>query len=164
MESRKTIQVIDNYLPKDKFEYIKNIFFDSENNFPWYFNDFIADKKDNSDFYFSHYLYDHNTIISSFFEKIVPILNQQKLYRAKCNLYTKKQERIYTKYHIDLPYPHMVMLYNINTNNGFTSFEDGTEICSKENQVILFNGEIKHRSVSQTDERVRININIDYGI
>ena len=56
------------------------------------------------------------------------------------------------------------MLYNLNTNNGFTSFEDGTEICSKENQVILFNGEIKHRSVSQTDERVRININIDYGI
>ena len=40
-------------------------------------------------------------------------------------------------------------------------FENGDKVLSKENQAVLFDGKIKHKSVAQTDERVRININID---
>ena len=57
---------------------------------------------------------------------------------------------------------HKVLLYNINTNNGFTMFENGAKVSSKENQAILFDGKLKHRSVAQTDKIVRINININY--
>ena len=54
------------------------------------------------------------------------------------------------------------MLYSINTNNGFTLFENGDKVLSKENRAIIFDGKIKHKSVSQTDKKVRINININY--
>ena len=60
-----------------------------------------------------------------------------------------------------MPQKHMVALFSINNNNGYTLFENGDKILSKENQLILFNGDLKHCSVAQTDENVRINININ---
>jgi uncharacterized membrane protein YkgB len=42
---------------------------------------------------------------SPFFESLVhPLIGRQHftyLYRARCNLYTKKSKKIYTKYHTD---------------------------------------------------------------
>ena len=40
--------------------------------------------------------------------------------------------------------------------------EDGTKLESIENSLVVFNGDIKHRSVGQTDENIRVNINIDW--
>ena len=56
----------------------------------------------------------------------------------------------------------MVGLYSLNTCNGFTEFEDGDNADSIANSMIIFDGTLKHRSVSQTDENARINININY--
>jgi len=162
MERRLPLQIIDNYLPKDRLEYLKNLFFDPRNNFPWHFVNYISQEKDDSDFYFYHFLYRDGNITSNFFNKIFSLLIKKKIYRAKCNLYTKKDREIHTGYHIDLAHPHMVLLYNVNTNNGFTLFENGDKILSKENQAVIFDGRLRHKSVAQTDERVRININIDY--
>ena len=39
------IQVIDNFLEKEKFNNIKNIILGS--NFPWYYNDFMTRDPDN---------------------------------------------------------------------------------------------------------------------
>jgi len=162
MEHRIPIQIIDNFLPKNKFKELKNLFFDTSNVFPWFFCDYTAHEKDKSDFYFYHFLFKDQNITSPFFNKIVPILTNKKIYRAKCNLYTKKNKKIFTNYHVDLNFPHKVLLYSINTNNGFTLFENGDKVLSKKNRAIIFDGKIKHKSVSQTDEIVRINININY--
>ena len=64
--------------------------------------------------------------------------------------------------HMDDDFFHKVALFSVNTNNGFTYFADETKIESKENQMILFPGNIKHCSVMQRDTNLRINININY--
>ena len=164
MESRSSIQIIDNYLPINKFRYLQNIFFNPDSAFPWFYVNYISQETDDSDFYFYHFLYKDEKKCSPFYDQMIPSLIDKKVYRAKCNLYTKKDKEIHTGYHVDLPYKHRVLLYSLNTNNGFTLFENGDKILSKENQAVLFDGKIKHKSVAQTDERVRININIDYEI
>mgnify|MGYP003640373644 CR=1 FL=1 len=56
----------------------------------------------------------------------------------------------------------IVCLLNINTNNGYTEFDKGYKTSSKENSAIIFDGDIRHRSVTQTDVKCRVNININY--
>ena len=63
--------------------------------------------------------------------------------------------------HTDTPQKHMVALFSINTNNGYTLFENGDKVASVENQLVLFDGSLKHCSVAQTDENIRVNININ---
>ena len=88
-------------------------------------------------------------------------LNFKYLLRAKANCYSQRDKEIITKFHIDDANPHTVALYSINTNNGYTLFENQEKIYSKENQIIIFDGSIKHASVSQTDTSIRVNVNFN---
>ena len=64
--------------------------------------------------------------------------------------------------HVDLEYEHKGAIFYINTNNGVTVLEDGTEIESIENRLLLFDSSKKHNSTSCTDAKVRVNINFNY--
>ena len=90
------------------------------------------------------------------------LLNLKKLLRVKLNVYVNQKDQIKHGFHHDQEFPHQVALYNINTNNGYTELETGEKIVSKANELILFNGKIKHRSVSQNNEQLRYNINMNY--
>ena len=50
----------------------------------------------------------------------------------------------------------------MNTNNGYTIFEDGTKVESVANRMITFPANLKHTGTSCTDQQVRIVINFDY--
>ena len=64
--------------------------------------------------------------------------------------------------HRDYAYPHQVALFSLNTCNGYTYFEDTKEkVPSIANQLVIFDGNRNHCSVAQTDENLRINININ---
>ena len=63
--------------------------------------------------------------------------------------------------HVDQPTKHTVALFSVNTNNGYTLFENGEKVVSVENQLVMFDGSIRHCSVAQTDENLRVNININ---
>ena len=157
------IERIDNFLNKNIFNEIKNIL--TSDNFPWYYKSVVGHPEDNSDFFFCHFLFENNQQMSPYFLNILmPILgklNFNYLIRAKINLYTKKNKEIKTAFHTDFNKKHTVALYSVNTNNGYTLFKNKEKIYSKENQLILFNGELEHCSVAQTDENIRINININ---
>jgi|TARA_R100001460_G_scaffold88820_1_gene130357 hypothetical protein len=132
----------------------------------WFFLNFTADKNDKSNFLFYHLIFENNKVQSNrYFNTILmPILgklNFKYLHRAKLNLYTKKDKQIKTNYHIDCDIEHTVALFSLNTNNGYTEFEDGKKIKSEENNLVIFPGHLKHRSVNQTDENTRINLNIN---
>ena len=88
-------------------------------------------------------------------------LNFKYLHRAKLNLYTKQNKQIKTSYHTDWNKEHTVALFSLNTNNGYTEFENGKKIKSEENNLVIFPGYLKHRSINQTDENTRINLNIN---
>ena len=40
-------------------------------------------------------------------------------------------------------------------------FEDGKKEHSRENSMEIFSGHIQHRSINQTDENKRMNLNIN---
>jgi hypothetical protein len=64
--------------------------------------------------------------------------------------------------HIDYKYKHNGAIFSINTNNGGTILKDGTKIDSVENRILFFNPSEEHDSENCTDEKTRINININY--
>jgi len=157
------MKIIENFLEKESLNNIKNILLDS--NFTWHYSNFTGNNKDYSDSFFYHYLFTNDQQTSPYFNRVLmPIisrLNFNYLLRAKVNFYNKKNKFIKTAFHIDAEQEHTVALFSINTNNGFTLFKNGNKVPSIENQMLIFDGKLEHCSVSQTDEKFRININID---
>ena len=144
------IKKIENVLKKEEYEKILYIVTEDPD-FSLYYRKGVADPKDN-DFFFFHVLYIGNKINSQFFEPLMfplmGVLNFSKIVRAKVNCYTNQGRQVENKFHTD--------------NNGYTEFETGERIVSKANELIMFDGSIKHRSVTQTDANLRLNININY--
>ena len=155
--------IIENFLEKETLEKIKL----EINKMHWYYLDFTAEKNDRSNFHFYHMIYENDQVESQrYFNTILmPILgrlNFNYLHRAKLNLYTKQHKQIKTGYHTDENIEHTVALISLNTNNGYTEFENKKKIKSTENTLVIFPGNLKHRSVNQTDTNTRINININF--
>ena len=155
-------KVVDNFLPKDMFEKIKV----EIEGLTWHYCPITGTANDTSNFYFFHYLYTNDKVSSDryFHTILMPVLgnlNFKYLHRAKLNLYTKKDKHVKTDYHVDAYIPHTVCLYSLNTCNGYTEFEDGKKVHSRENSMVIFSGHIQHRSINQTDENKRMNLNIN---
>lgn len=161
------MEIIKDFISEEKHKQIKAMLI-GNGAFPYYYRDSTADKEDKSYFMFNHALFFENqptTNSSNILTIILPLLSKVKheqLIRAKVNLYTKSVEPIITGFHIDQDEPHKVLLYSVNTNNGYTLFENGDKVPSVANQAVIFDGHLKHSSVTQTDENIRVNININY--
>lgn len=158
------MKVINNFLNKNIHKKIKDLLFSS--NFPWYYNDFVAGKLDNKNFMFTHTLIREEKVNSGYCDFFLkPILEKipyKKLIRAKINCFTKSQKKIKSAFHVDQINTHTVLLYSVNSNNGYTLFKkNNKKIYSLENSLIIFNGNKEHCSVTQTNEKLRINININ---
>lgn len=158
-----------NLLSKDQSDRIENIL--TSDSFPWYFMNFVNSSKDNQNlntFNFVHlFYYRDDGIRSPHFENIImPLLGHIKynnLIRIKANLFTNRGKKIEFGFHTDVPNEkHKVALYSVNTNNGETGFKNKT-FKSIRNSLLLFDGSLEHQSISQTDTKYRININIDYN-
>lgn len=159
------MQQIENFL--DKEDYNKILDAATSDSLSWYYTDsVILEDKNKNDFMLSHVLYWDNKINSDYYNTFVlPIMSKikhQNILRAKVNFYTKREKQYKHGFHVDGSNPHVVALYSINTNNGYTEFVNGNKFRSIANSLILFNGNIKHRSVNQTDTKQRLNININY--
>ena len=53
-------------------------------------------------------------------------------------------------------------IFYVNTNNGYTKFEDGTKVESVANRMLTFPANMKHIGTSCTDEQTRVVINFNY--
>ena len=53
-------------------------------------------------------------------------------------------------------------IYYVNSNDGYTEFEDGKIVNSIANRMILFRSDRLHRGVSQLDAQVRCVINFNF--
>ena len=108
----------------------------------------------------------NTAITSSFCQQFVsPIFKKievKAVIRIKVNLYTNVNEFIENEYHIDYPYEHKGAILYLNTNNGYTILEDGTEIESIENRLLKFEPHKRHKSTHCTDVKRRMNINFNY--
>ena len=156
-----SIEVYDNFLPTEVFTPIRDYIFGGR--MPWYYSSSSV-RPDDSCPQFSHAMYVDSEPLKPF-----------ALHRLKFNA-TPRTKNIQKKpLHVDVtgpcespdpPYPnvpdyHICVLY-FNDNNGYTYFEDGQKVESKENRAVLFPGDLLHAGTSCTDADLRVVLNIDY--
>jgi len=165
-------KVLENFGPKEYNDLALDLM--TSDSFSWFYHDYVAEVGDKTadEFYFTHTFFSDKTneINSNFFEEIIsPVLFlldiKDNLIRAKANMFTQRDKVMKYGFHTDYAFEkHTTFLYSVNNNNGYTEFEDGTKIPSKEKQLLIFDGNMKHRSVGQTDTRTRINLNINVKV
>ena len=128
------------------------------------------DEQEKFRFQFTHTFYRQNIGPSSQqYGKLSHILNKIKpkeIYRIKANLLIKTLEIEVNTFHNDIAdlgiLPWTTSILYMNTNNGYTEFQNGAIVESKENRMVVFPTEMKHRGTSCTDKKVRVVINFNY--
>jgi len=158
-------KIVDNFLKKEDFEYLKNIV--TGNNFGYFFqNKTVCERKpDDDNFYFTHNVF-NDLVKSKFFEDFNNILISKiemfVLKRIKVNCYPRTSKIIYHEKHVDYYVPHKGFILYFNTCNGFTILENDIKIESIENRALFFDSSKLHSSTSCTDSKARFNVNINY--
>ena len=168
----KKVQIFNNFLDQEVFLEIKKFIMSPR--CQWRYVNYIAHKdgRDNdNDGYFVHSFKDcHPQTFedrypeSPHFPLIVKILDKiqyQNILRIRSSLYPRRDVQKSDPFHIDYNFPHRVCIFYVNTNNGYTMFENGEKIPSVENQLATFDGSEKHCSVVQTDTPARYIVNIN---
>ena len=160
--------IIDNFIDQQSFQNLKNIMLGD--NFCWNYNQAIDYADDKDKFQFTHSFYKDSGPSSFFYDTITPVLRRIKykeLFRIKANLLTRTSKIEPNTFHTDIQgncgvIPYITSIFYLNTNDGYTEFEDGTKIESIENRWVSFPEDTKHRGTSCTNERVRVVINFNY--
>ena len=66
-------------------------------------------------------------------------------------------------FHVDFSYVgSKTAIYYVNSNNGYTEFEDGTKIESIKNRIVIFPSNLKHTGTTCTDRKIRTIVNFNY--
>ena len=178
-KSPPLIRVIDKFLPTNEYITLKDIF--TSEDLPWYYASGISDKDATNgivnpldNYYFVHLLYTNMMILSQHFDVVKPILEKalnqalgqdfRTITRIKANLYTRTEEVQVHPFHTDANQIAGLKgaLFSLNTCDGYTGFEDGTQVDSVENRVVLFDATKQHHSTSCSNAPYRLNINVNY--
>lgn len=154
------IEIKKNFLSNEALKPFNQLL---ENNFGWFFRKDTDTGVDDGP-YFIHTFFKDGNINSDYFELLEPVLFRlklKKLIHVRANLYLKKTKKIKSGYHIDFSNMKTTIVY-LNTNNGYTEFENKTKVKSIENSAVTFDSNIKHRAVYQTDKEYRLLLNLNY--
>jgi len=167
------INIEDDFLPQKEFNEIQELLMTETKGFPWFYSDRIdSSETDENEFQFIHLFYFNNISQSQHASILIPILellDPLSLFRIKANLLTRTSEIVENKLHSDmsiLPEEKQkqwtTSIFYINTNNGYTKFENGTKVNSVANRMISFASNLQHTGTSCTDKRTRVVINFNY--
>ena len=185
MKKSNWMKIEDDFLEQKEFDELQTLMkvnwtqweVEGQTTFPWFYLDGIdyKDEPGNVDkFQFCHTFYDNATPRSNFIETLNPILNKIKpfsIWRIKANLLTRTPNIVENTFHVDIGdlenTPEKLKqwttsIFYMNTNNGYTKFEDGTKVESVANRMVTFPANMKHRGTSCTDEKGRVVINFNY--
>jgi len=159
-----------NFMGDEYCNHLRNTF--ASNIFPWYYNSHVAGPHvdEGKEFFFTHMIFDwreRKVNSKKAFEYVAPLLDKLKLdltflKRIKLNFYTNQGKFIEHDFHVDFPEPHTTFIYSLNTTNGYCEFEDGTKSLDIADKLIKFDGLIKHRGTTTTDNFYRMNMVINY--
>jgi hypothetical protein len=163
-------QIIDDCISKENLITLQSIILGGD--FPWYFTPYKVYKNktthDSYDFQFTHMVYFNHRVrthIPEIFEPLLEKINPAAIVKIKANLTTLTQELIIYDMHVDVndyDFYGKTSVFYMNTNNGYTLFEDGTKIESVANRLLTFDANLKHTGTSCTDEKFRCVLNINY--
>lgn len=162
------MQVYKNFIDQVRFDDLVAIM--SSPQFAWYYNP-VLDKEDlgpnvKQNFQFTHTFFNFNRVQSEYFDLLTPIFIKIKpiaLVRVKANLLLNTDKIVEHGMHVDFKNPKVTTgIFYINTNNGYTKFENGKKIKSIQNQYVEFDSQLKHTGTSCTDAEKRLVINFNY--
>ena len=160
------LKLLPNFLKEDQFNKIQTYFF---NKLEWIYNDSIAGENPSLDnFQFTHTFFDISNPslqnYSSFLQPLLLKLKPQYIFRIKANLRPRTTQGVLSDYHVDMSLNQQTAIYYLNTNNGYTKFQDNTleDVPSVANRLLTFYGGLKHCGCSATDSNYRIVLNINY--
>ena len=183
------MKIIDNFLEQEKFDEILlmlNPMPDpnhdiTTNNFAWYFRYkyyadpyFDKDKKDESldQFSFTHTFYADRVPQSPYIKQInyfLELLQPVAIFRIVGNLLTRLPNIIENPFHTDMEFlpeerlkQWTTSIFYVNTNNGYTLFEDGTKVESVANRMLSFPANMRHTGTTCRDQQIRIIMNFNY--
>ena len=178
------VTIIDGFLDKGVHSWICEGILENKY-FPWYFqpatvpNPLTAPKlttynnnKPNErkpQYSYNHLIYleewsDWGHLVKPIIDK----LDVNKVSRIKVNSVTKGPRHLLHGWHLDQAREGetkedlKIAIYYLNTTNGYTLLEDGTQVASVANRLVMFDNTILHTCVSQTDEDRRVVINMNY--
>ena len=162
------IQVHDNFLSEKELDNVKSIIFPcgNLNHFSWFFQQ--NKSKDDGLIQFTHVLYRDNTINSDFFDVINPLiekLNVLSLIKVKINLQLRDSKLSESILHHDVTIKSQDQntgIFYLNTNNGYTFFENGERVDSVENRIVIFPSSRLHAGTTHTDAPYRCVINLNW--
>lgn len=156
-------KIIKNFLQKDLFLELKEILM--SDSIAWYWKPHMTT---NDSYFFNHCFFSKNTVQSSLYNRfIIPMLNSlncKSVSEVRANLMLKKEKRYTSNFHVDRDYLCKTAILYINTCNGYTILKKDKKIKVNciENNILIFDSQIEHAGVSQTDVDRRIVINFNY--
>ena len=178
------IDIVDNYLPEKQFFELFNAMKDFS--FYWHLSNIIAKptspnllSKPNGNTSWSdnignmqlchlfYRMHEHNAytfhLVTPILEKIDPVA----VIRIKANLSLSTKEVEIGGLHIDVededtPDCVRTSILYMNTNDGYTLFEDGTKVESVMNRLVTFPHTTKHAGTTCTNAPFRMVINFNY--
>ena len=179
-KSKSKIKIYDNFLSKDEWQSVHHFFFRAEDEaIHWRWSPSITGgkmpiDKESGQFTAGFYYTDEGPRNYKDWDKITPILNgiwytepeknDLSWLRVKANLNPRRCDHDQLgAYHQDFAIENATTaIFYLNTNNGWTQFEDGTKVESVENRLVTFPATTHHVGFSCTDESVRIVLNLNY--
>ncbi len=158
------MKIIKNFLDKNIFDDIKKNIMSQD--FEWHYHN-SQTHHGNDDEYFDHCFFNKQEITTHRFHLVKPLIEKLKckaLIQIRANLLIKKEIQKFCEFHTDYNFDCTTSIFYINTCNGYTEFFDKkkTKIYSEENKIVIFNSQLNHRAVCQTDTKQRIVINLNY--
>jgi hypothetical protein len=156
----------DDFLDKNLFMSFKEKIFSEDIN--WFFKQHMTYMR-NDEYFFSHTFYQKNkTTCPLFNDFILPVLkkiNAKAIREIRANLMLKKTYVYESDFHTDVNFACKTAILYMNTCNGYTVLQNNLSninIDCIENRLLIFNSNILHKAVSQTDTERRIVINFNY--
>ena len=166
------IKVEDNFLRHGDFQTLKEWFVNSRSdidNCPWMYSPHVIGPQGDhpDDFQFIHlFWFPNRGVVSQHIDAIAPIMrkiNPKVWIRIKANCRLKTDEVRVGGMHTDVgDYGHTTSIFYVNTNDGYTSFENGDTYNSVENRLITFPSHLRHAGSTPSNEKARFVINFNY--
>ena len=156
-------KIIKNFLEISFFKQIQNFLFSEE--CPWYYK---KNMTTDDSYFFNFCFYNYSTpqtpMFDSMMRPVVNLLECNMLSEIRANLVLKKEKKYCSNFHVDRSFPCKTAILYMNTCNGYTLLDEKEKIkiLCEENKLLIFDTNIKHAMVSQTDTERRIVINFNY--
>jgi hypothetical protein len=158
------MKIIDNFLDYQTHKHIHDTMLGD--NFPWFITPITQDKVGISEgTELSHSFHNNHTINSNYWNVVVPIvekINPKALLRIRAALMPSGNQDSDSGWHTDYEFACTTAIYYVNSNNGYTLFEDGTVVESVANRFVYFDSLKRHTGIRSTDADFRCLINFNY--